>query len=161
MADAVYLCRNSVFSAATGAKTALKILAGANQPFQIIEWGISFDGTTSTATPATVTLEQSTEAGAGTGAASPPAIVQVGGNKNITAQITSAHNFTAEPSALTVVEQVFVPQYMGIYVKQYPLGQEPESDLSGTSSGVKAMCIRVNSTATVNVLAYARVTIGA
>lgn len=158
MADAKYACYNTVFSATTGAKTVLNIIAGANQPIQIVEWGVSFDGVTSSAVPATVNLCQSTQATAGTAGASPPAVLQVTG-RPITAQFTVAHNYTAEPTALTVVEQVFVPQFMGMYVKQYPLGQEPETDLSGGT--VKALAIRVNTSATVNVLAYAYVSVGA
>ena len=157
MADAVYIARNTVFSAATGAKTALNVIAGANQPVTIFEWAVSFDGVTSSAVPATVELCQSTQATAGTGAASPPAIVQVGG-RTIAAQPTTAHNFTAEPTALTVIEQFFVPQFMGSFVKQYPLGLEPDTDLSGGT--VKALAIRVNTSATVNCLVYMRFGIG-
>ena len=157
MAAAVYVARNTVFSATTGAKTVLNVIAGANQAVSVIEWGVSFDGVTATAVPATVELCQSTQATAGTSGASVPAIVQTGG-RALTAQPTSGHNYTAEPTALTVIEQVFVPQFMGVYVKQYPLGMEPDTDLSGGT--VKAMAIRVNSSATVNVLAYIRFSTG-
>jgi hypothetical protein len=67
----------------------LNVIAGANQPVSIFEWGISFDGVTASAVPATVELCQSTQATAGTSAASPPAIVQVGG-RPLTAQPTPA-----------------------------------------------------------------------
>ncbi len=153
----VYLARNTVFAATTGAKTVLNVIAGANQPVTVIEWGVSFDGVTASAVPATVELCQSTQATAGTSGGSVPAIVQTSG-RAITAQHTSGHNYTAEPTALTVIEQVFVPQFMGVYVKQYPLGLEPDSDLSGGT--VKAMAIRVNVSANVNVLAYMRFVIG-
>lgn len=155
--DAIYVARNLVFSAATGAKTALNVIAGANQAISIVEWGVSFDGVTSSAVPATVELCQSTQAGAGTSAASAPAIVQVGG-RAITAQPTTGHNYTAEPTTLTTIEQFFVPQFMGMLVKQYPLGQEPDTDLSGGT--VKALAIRVTTSATVNVLCYIRFGIG-
>lgn len=157
MADAVYVARNSAFAATAGAKTALNVIAGANQPVSIFEWGISFDGVTSSAVPATVELCQSTQATAGTGGASPPAIVQVGG-RTISAQVTSAHNYTAEPTVLTVIEQAYIPQFMGLYVKQYPLGLEPDTDLSGGT--VKALALRVNVSANVNVLCYIRFGIG-
>jgi hypothetical protein len=98
-----------------------------------------------------------TQAGAGTSAASPPAIVQVGG-KAYTIQPTTGHNYTAEPTVLTPIEQFYVPQYMGTLVKQYPLGLEPDTDLSGGT--VKAMALRVNVSANVNVLAYMRFGIG-
>jgi hypothetical protein len=155
--DAVYLARNTAFAATAGAKTALNLIAGANQPVSIFEWGISFDGVTSSAVPATVELCQSTQATAGTPAASPPAIVQVGG-RTLTAQPTTGHNYTAEPTVLTVIEQFYVPQYMGMFVKQYPLGLEPDTDLSGGT--VKALALRVNVTANVNVLVYIRFGIG-
>jgi hypothetical protein len=150
----VYIVQNTVFSAATGAKTVLNAIAGANQPVQIIEWGVSFDGVTSSAVPATVNLCQSTQATAGTSAGSIPAVVQVRG-RAMTAQFTVGHNYTAEPTALTVIEQVFVPQYNGIYVRSYGMNEGPDTDLSGGT--VKALAIRVNTSATVNVLAYMRV----
>lgn len=155
--DAVWVARNSAFAATAGAKTVLNLIAGANQPIVIFEFGLSFDGVTSSAVPATVELCQSTQATAGTAGGSPPAIVQVGG-RTIAAQFTAAHNYTAEPTALTVIEQWYQPQFMGQFVKQYPLGLEPDSDLSGGT--IKALAIRVNVTANVNVLAYARVGIG-
>lgn len=155
--DAVYVARNSAFAATAGAKTVLNVIAGANQAVAIFEWGVSFDGVTSSAVPATVELCQSTQAGAGTSAASVPAIVQVGG-RTITAQPTSGHNYTAEPTTLTVIEQFYVPQFMGVFVKQYPLGLEPDTDLSGGT--VKALALRINVTANVNCLAYIRFGIG-
>jgi hypothetical protein len=157
MADAIYVARNTVFAAATGTKTVLNLIAGANQSVNLAELGISFDGVTSAAVPATVTLEQSTQATAGTVGATPPAIVQVTG-RAIAAQVTSQHNYTVEPTVMTPIEQWFVPQFMGTFVKQYPLGQEPETDLSGGT--VKALALRVNVSATVNVLAYMRFYIG-
>lgn len=155
--DAVYLARNTVFAAASGAKTVLNVIAGANQPITLMEFGVSFDGVTASAIPATVELCQSTQATAGTSAASAPAIVQVSG-RAIASQHTSGHNYTAEPTVLTVIEQFFVPQFMGTFVKQYPLGLEPDTDLSGGT--VKALAVRVNVSAAVNVLAYARFGIG-
>lgn len=155
--DAVYVARNTVFAATTGAKTVLNVIAGANQPVTVFEWGISFDGVTASAVPGTVELCQSTQAGAGTSAASPPAIVQIGG-RTLTAQPTTGHNYTAEPTTLTVIEQKFVPQFMGLYEKQYPMGLECDTDLSGGT--VKAIAIRVNVSANVNVLAYIRFGIG-
>src|SRR3954454_12198445 len=117
--DAVYTARNTAFAATAGAKTVLNLIAGANQPVSIFEWGVSFDGVTSSAVPATVELCQSTQATTGTSAASPPAVVQVGG-KIITTQPTTCPHYAAEPTALTVIEQKFVSQYNGLYEKQYP-----------------------------------------
>lgn len=152
MADAVYVAKNTVFSAATGAKTALNVIAGANNFISVIEFGISFDGVTSSAVPATVDIFTSTQAGAGTPGSSPTPIQTTGRTKTI--QATSGINYTAEPTTLTAIESFFVPQFMGLFVKQYPLGQEPETDTSGGT--VKGIGIRVNTTATVNVFCYIR-----
>ena len=153
----VYVARNLVFSAATGAKTVLNVIAGANQQVNCLEFGVSFDGVTSSAVPATVELCTSTQATAGTSAGSVPAIVQVAG-RSLTSQVTSGHNYTAEPTALVVIEQFFVPQFNGVIVKQYPLGYEPDTDFSGGT--IRALAIRVNTSATVNCLAYMRFTSG-
>jgi hypothetical protein len=158
MADCLYVAQNTVFSAATGAKTVLNVIAGANQPIQIVEWGVSFDGVASSAVPATVNLCQSTQAGAGTSGGSVPAVVQITG-RSIPAQFTVGHNYTAEPTALTVLEEFFVSQYNGMFVRQYPQGQEPETDVS--SGTIKALALRVNTSATVNCLAFMKVEIGA
>lgn len=155
--DAVFIAKNTAFAATTGAKTVLNVIAGANQPVNIFAWSISFDGVTSSAVPALVELCQSTQATAGTSAASPPAIVQVGG-RAMTPQHTTGYNYTAEPTALTVIEHYYISQYNGSFTMQYPLGLEPDTDLSGGT--VKALALRVNVSANVNVLAYVRFGIG-
>jgi hypothetical protein len=152
--DAVYFCCNNVFSAGAAAHTALNVIAGANQNVGVRAWGVSFDGVTSTAVPATVELMQSTQAGAGTGAASPPAPVQLNG-RTLAAQFTTAHNFTAEPTVLTRVAVAFVSQWMGQFEEQFEPGSEPSTDFSGGT--VKAIAIRVTATATVNCFAWMRV----
>jgi hypothetical protein len=155
--DAIYVARNTVFAMTTGFKTVLLVASGANQPVSIVEWGISFDGVTASAVPATVEVVQKDGTGAGTAGATPPAIVQVGG-RAITAQPVASHNYTAEPTTYTTIEQYFVPQFMGVLVKQYPLGQENDTDLSG--GAVRYLGIRANVSANVNCLAYMRFAIG-
>lgn len=157
MADCVYVARNTVFAATAGAKTVLNVIAGANQAIDVLQWGVSFDGVTASAVPSTVELCQSTQVGAGTGAASPPAVLQVTG-RAIAPQFTTAHNFTVEPTVLTPIEQYFVSPNCGVLVIQYPLGLEPDTDLS--AGAIKSIAIRVNVTANVNILAYMRIGIG-
>lgn len=154
MADPIYSLKNTAFAATAGAKTCLNGIAGANTGVAVVEFGISMDGVTSSAVPATVDLFQSTQATAGTVGGSPPAVVQTTG-RAAAAQITLAHNYTAEPTALTAIESFYVPQFMGLFVKQYPLGQEPETDFSGGT--IRAIGLRINVTANVNVLAEMRV----
>jgi len=156
MSAPVYYCSNTAYNI-SAVHTVLNVIAGANQPINVVAFGVSFDGATSTATPAKVELCQSTQAGAGTAGASPPTPVQISGHP-ITFQPTVAHNYTAEPTVLTTVWQHFIPQDMGVYTEQFEAGSELETDLSGGT--VKAIAMRVTPSAAVNCLAWMRVTIG-
>ena len=145
--DQVYVSRNSVFSAATGAKTLLKIVTGAAFLLKVHEIGVSMDGVTSSAVPATLDIFTSDETTAGTGGGS-PVTTQIKG-------LTVAHgttvtcNHTAEGTTYTVVKSLFAPQYMGLLVLQNPLGLEEQALALSDSIG-----LRINTSATVNVLAW-------
>lgn len=153
MAIPLYTVTNGTpFNAATGAKTALNIIAGANQAVLLKAVEISMDGVTSSAVPATVDVCQSTQATAGTAGVT-PTIVQASG-RTLSAQATASANYTAEPTSLTTLDKFYVPQFMGLYAYSLPLGDEYETDFSGGT--IKALAIRVNTSATVNVLVTAR-----
>jgi hypothetical protein len=152
MAMPLYIASNiTPFAATAGAKTALNIIAGANQAVLLKSLTIALDGVTSSAVPATVDVCQSTQAGAGTGSGS-PTIVQASG-RTLAAQATVAANFSAEPTVLTPLEKFYVPQFMGLFRYNLPLGDEYETDFSGGT--IKALAIRINVTANVNVLVSA------
>lgn len=154
MAMPLYIASNiTPFAATAGAKTALNIIAGANQAILLKAVTISTDGVTSSAVPATVDVCQSTQAGAGTGTGS-PTIVQASG-RTLTAQATVAANFSAEPTTLTPMEKFYIPQFMGLVRYDLPLGDEYETDFSGGT--IKALAIRINVSANVNVLVSARI----
>ena len=149
MAMPLYIAANvTPFAATAGAKTALNIIAGANQAVLLKSVTIAMDGVTSSAVPATVDICQSTQAGAGTGSGS-PTITQASG-RTLAAQATVAANFSAEPTVLTTLEKFYVPQFMGLFRYNLPLGDEYETDFSGGT--VKALAVRINVTANVNVL---------
>lgn len=149
MAMPLYIAANvTPFAATAGAKTALNIIAGANQAILLKSVTIAMDGTTSSAVPATVDICQSTQATAGTGTGS-PTITQASG-RALAAQATVAANFSAEPTVLTPLEKYYVPQFMGLFRYNLPLGDEYETDFSGGT--VKALAVRINVTANVNVL---------
>lgn len=141
------------FSAATGAKTVLNLIAGANQAILLKSVTLSTNGTTSSAVPAQVDVCQSTQAGAGTSAGSPPAVVQASG-RTLASQITTGWNYTAEPTVLTPLDSFYFAQFMGLMKEALPLGDEYETDFSGGT--IKALAIRINTSATVNVIATAR-----
>lgn len=130
---------------AATAKTILNVINAANGLIRITEMAVSFDGVSSTAEPVTVELCSSTQATAGTSTAH--TIVQTRGPTR-TVQATAARNYTAEPTALTVIKRWLVHPQTGLFV-QFPLGREPEQVT--TADG---LCIRCTAPATVNVQAY-------
>lgn len=130
---------------AATAKTVLSIINGSNALIRLTEFGISFDGTSATAEPATIELMLSTQAGAGTSTSQTP--VQVYGPTRAT-QSTGARNFSAEPTALTCIKRWLVHPQTGIEL-QFPLGREPEQ-----TTTADAMVLRVTAPATLNCQGY-------
>lgn len=131
--------------AAATAKTILNVITAANGLLRAVEIGVSFDGVSATAEPVTVELCKSTQATAGTSTAH--TIVQSGGPTR-TVQATAARNYTAEPTALTVVKRWLVHPQTGLLV-QFPLGREPEQVTSAN-----ALCLRCIAPAAVNAQGY-------
>lgn len=130
---------------AATAKTILNVINAANSLIRLTEMAVSFDGVSSTAEPVTVELCSSTQATAGTSTSH--TIVQVRGPTR-TVQATAARNYTAEPTALTVIKRWLVHPQTGLFV-QFPLGREPEQVT--TAAG---LCIRCTAPAGVNAQAY-------
>lgn len=141
----------TVFSAATGAKSLLNIIAPAGHGIMLCELGVAMDGVSASAVPAVLDICQSTQAGAGTSGVT-PTITQVRGRASSGSAPTGGSNYTAEPTTLTVLRKLYLPQYMGTFVLQFPLGRELETDASGGT--VKALDLRINTSATQNVVAY-------
>jgi hypothetical protein len=131
-------------SAAT-TKSVLSVVTAANAPVKIVEIGVSFDGTSSTAEPVTVELCSSTEATAGTSTSH--TIAQTGGVPR-TAQASGKRNFTVEPTTLTVLKRWLVHPQAGM-VLQFPLGREP---MQTTTSD--AIVLRCTAPAAVNFQGY-------
>lgn len=131
-------------SAAT-AKTILQVISGTNAPIKLTEIAVSFDGVSSTAEPVTIELTSSTQAGAGTSTSQTP--VQVSGAPRAV-QASGARNYTAEPTALTVLKRWLVHPQTG-FILQFPLGREPQQTVSGDALG-----LRCTAPATVNCQGY-------
>ena len=149
--DAVYVsCNITPFAATTGAKTILKLISPTGFNIKVHEIALSTDGVTSSAVPMTVDWGTSDETTAGTGGGS-PTTVQIKG-QTIAHGITLGANFTAEGTTYTPHGKIYVPQYMGIFVYQMPLGLEPVSP-AGTAD---SFFVRVNVTANVNVLCWVK-----
>ena len=148
------LVSGTPFSAATGAKTFMMAIAPAGHGLALVEFSISTDGVTSSAVPMRVDIVQSTQATAGTSGVT-PTITQIRGRGTGGSAPTGGGNYTAEPTVLTIVKTFYVPQFMGILPFQLPLGREIECDSSAGT--IKALGIRVNTSATVNILGYMEV----
>lgn len=147
--DAVYCTRNTAFAATAGAKTVLKLITPTGFFLKVHEIGVSMDGVTSSAVPATFEWGESTEATAGTSVGT-PVTTQIKGRTQAHG-LTVGQNFSAEGTTYTIHAGVYVPQYMGIFVRQNPLGLEEESP---GSDAADSFFLRINVTANVNVLAW-------
>jgi len=139
-------------------KTLLQVKLGAAVPYgKIIEWGISFDGSTA-ATPIKCELLET-----GTGFATVTAHVNAGlvnlsdpdsgidATTSIFSVGTAATGYTGSAEGTITASRVFDAQLVAPtnqYVKQFPLGREPVIDV-GTS-----MRIRVTAGAAVNAYCY-------
>jgi len=146
--DQVYVTRNTVFAATVGAKTVLKLITPVGFNIKIHELGISMDGISAAAVPATVELFTSDETTAGTSVGT-PVTTQVKGAA-LAHGLTVGQNFSAEGTTYTIINGLFVPQFMGVYVKQNPLGLEEQSP-AGLADSIG---VRINVTAAVNVLLW-------
>ena len=145
---ALYVTRNTAFAATAGAKTVLKLITPTTFALEVHEIGISLDGVTATAVPATWELFISDETTAGTGTGS-AVTTQINGAAQAHG-LTVGQNFSAEGTTYTIIQGGYIPQFMGQLVYQFPLGEEPESP-SGTADSIG---LRINVTANVNVLAW-------
>ncbi len=135
------------FSMATGAKTALLAISPAGHGLALVAFEVSFDGVTASAVPALVEIVQSTQATTGTSGVA-PTITQIRGRLTTGSAPTGGSNYTAEPTVLTRIAAFYVPQFMGLFTIQLPLGREFEIDSSGGT--IKAIGLRINTSATVN-----------
>lgn len=146
--DSVYVSRNTAFAATAGAKTVLKIITPTSFHIKVHEIGVSMDGVTSTAVPATFEWGTSDETTAGTSVGT-PVTTQITGRAQAHG-ITLGQNFSAEGTTYTIHNSLYVPQFMGVFVLQNPLGLEPESPGDAADS----FLLRINVTAAVNVFAW-------
>lgn len=146
--------QGTVFAMTTAAKTMLNSIAPAGHGLALTEFGLSFDGVTAAAVPATIDLVSSTQGAAGTSGVT-PTITQVRGRGTGGSAPTGGSNYTAEPTTLVNLKRWYVPQFMGQFVYQAPLGREVECDSSAGT--IKALALRGNVSANVNELGYMEV----
>ncbi len=159
MARKIYFAANGAspttaaqVAVATGAaiKTLLQIGTPATTGLVILEWGISFDASAA-ATPGKVELLQ-TDVAATSGTSLTPTLW---GDPNAPASLcvggTGATCFSPSAEGTITAVRMFDVQFIAPtnqYVKQFPLGREPEVPIS------KFLRVRVTFAATVNAYCY-------
>lgn len=145
----------AVIATGTAIKTLLQFKPSV--PARIVEWGISFDGT-SAATPGKIELIETDVAATVTAAVNADlhkqdlAAVRFGDPTSTLVSVgTSATGFNASVEGSITAVRLFDVQLVAPtnqYVKQFPLGREPEIDTS------KFARIRVTFGTTVNAYPY-------
>lgn len=142
----------TVALAAGTIKTLLQIQTPATMPITIVEWGISFDGT-SAGVPVSVSL-LTTAAIAATvtahvAAGVPPLSDTAEASKMTLGTAGTGYNASAEgtiAASRTLDTQLVSP--MGAYLKQWPLGREPRVPAS------TILRVRATAPAAVNAIAW-------
>lgn len=125
----VFNTGNAAFTFTTTPKTILNVIAAANRAFKLVEVYIGFRGGTDAADePITVELCQSTNATAGTSAASVTAVATDGSDAQ-TVQSTGGRHYTAEPTVLTVLKTWNVHPQTDRLI-QLPLGREVKTNIA-------------------------------
>lgn len=144
----------------TAIKTLLQVEPSATKPLQIVEWGISFDGSAA-ATPIKVELLE-TDVAATVTAHVAAGIVKFDGEAlnggdpttNLIQVGTANTGYTATAEGTITTTRVFDAQLIAPtnqYIKQFPLGLEPQIQVS------KFLRIRVTAGAAVNAYCYVTV----
>jgi len=139
-------------SYATGAKCAIQIATPATLEATIIEWGISFDGS-SAVTPALVELVVAGAASTMSTAHTTTTIENLGASvldSKLSMGTTTTGYGTGAITTNTTL-QTWDKQYISPtnqYIKQWPLGREPVLNAS------RFLQLRINTTQTVNAVAY-------
>lgn len=147
----------AVVTTGTAIKTLLQVKASATKPLQIVEWGISFDGSAA-ATPIKVELLETDVAATVTASVAADLIkfdgeALAGGDPttNLIPVGTTSTGYTSSGEGSITATRMFDVQLIAPtnqYVKQFPLGLEPVVQLS------KFARIRVTAGAAVNAYCY-------
>lgn len=146
--SALYAVKTGVAATAlvaATAKTLVNLISGANRIPLVTQMSISFDGVAASAVPVLIEACFCTQATAGTPGASPtPTLLRGKG----ASQSTAGVDYSAEPTAITPYDHWLPTPNGGLLVIQFPLGREPEADLSGGTN--KAQLMRGTAPANVN-----------
>lgn len=132
---------------AATAKTVLGAKAHANSGLLMKKIAVGFDGVTGTAVPALVEICSCTFGANSPGTNSSSVTPAQEAGRVMTVQFTAAKTWTTEPTTITVLKELLIPVFMGVVLYDWPLGDEPDFDVS------TGPVIRVTAPAAVNVRA--------
>ena len=119
-------------TAASGTtKTLIELMGGTAVKAELLEFGVAFNGVTSTDPPILVELWQITASGTGTAATRVSA-----GRSAQTPTVTGKYNNTAEPTKGNRIGTWYLHPQGGSIVIQYPLGNEPVICDASTAQGL-------------------------
>jgi hypothetical protein len=138
-------------STTSTAKTVIAYQSSANTPVNLVELGVSADGTSGNLL---VELCWSTAATAGTAGTAPTSQQIRGPAGTLNATVTG--NYSAEPTVLTRVKAWRFPLPGGPFVIQSPLGREPNSITAASTAG-KQVCLRLTASVTCNTDSYVEI----
>jgi len=136
----------------TAIKTLLQIATPSTEQLRVVEWGISFDGSAA-ATPGKVELVE-TDVAATVTAHVAAGVMKYNAPNDVASLVTlgtSATGYTATAEGTTTATRVLDYQLIAPtnqYVKQFPLGREPEVAAS------KFLRVRVTFGTAVNAVCY-------
>lgn len=146
-----HVTEGAVALAAATAKTIIGAKAGAAAGLQQHHVEVSYDGVTATAVPVLTELCYATFATNSPGTNSTGTSERQEFGRVLAVDWAGARNWTAEPTALTVLEEKLIPAFGGLVVYDVPLGKEPDTALA------EGLVIRCNAPAVVNVRATQKV----
>lgn len=133
---------------AATAKTVLNGISATGRRVALTAFYLGFDGTDATAAPVLVEFMRSTQATAGTSTAVTPRRRR--GTANDTAPLTAGRNYTVEPTALTLIEDLWLDPNKGMILVQDPLGRE------AVVENGEGLVMRLTAPAAVNCRAWLR-----
>lgn len=146
-----YTAIPTTFAAPSNAtRTVIRLVPSTSADVQILEFGVSFDGTTATNTPILIKLTKSASISGGTASS---ITLQSIRDSSVAGSVT-ANTYTAEPTYTTqvVLKQWFVPPTSGLVV-QFPLGREPQR-LADAAKGLELLITTTSGSGTPNVASY-------
>jgi len=158
MAATLYFAANGVspttaaqiaVTTGTAIKSLMQVATPSTVQIAVVEWGVSFDGSTA-ATPIKVELLQ-TDVAATVTSVTPTLFSDPLGPASLCVGGASATGHTATAEGTITAVRIFDVQFVSPtnqYVKQYPLGREPQIPVS------KFLRIRVTAAAAVNAYCY-------